>query len=56
MEDVSAKISRAEIEEAIRDLVRLGLVKDSGQRRNGKIVWVLTELGKLVQEGSRSKQ
>jgi hypothetical protein len=30
---------------ARRDLVRWGFVEDSGERRNGQIVWRLTPLG-----------
>jgi hypothetical protein len=38
------------VEEAIRDLVKLGLVADSGLRRNGQILWELTPLGKMRAE------
>lgn len=36
------------IQQAIAELVSLGLVEDTGERRNGRIVWRLTELGRLA--------
>jgi hypothetical protein len=33
------------VERAIADLVDMGLVADSGRRRNGRIVWEVTPLG-----------
>jgi hypothetical protein len=38
-------VSLAEVERAIADLVDMGLVADSGRRRNGRIVWEVTPLG-----------
>jgi hypothetical protein len=35
---------------ARRELVQMGLVRDSGKRRNGMIVWELTPLGKEAAE------
>jgi chromosome segregation and condensation protein ScpB len=40
-------MTREEIETTIQSLVERGLVRDSGRRRNGQIVWVITELGKV---------
>jgi DNA-binding PadR family transcriptional regulator len=34
------------IQQALDDLVQMGLITDSGARRNGKVVYVLTPLGK----------
>ena len=39
------KMTVEEVEETIQELIKLGLVEDSGKRRNGKIVWRLTKLG-----------
>jgi hypothetical protein len=33
------KMTPEQVEEAIQGLLQLGLVEDSGERRNGKIVW-----------------
>lgn len=33
---------------ARRELVEMGLVRDSGRRQDGMIVWELTPLGKLL--------
>lgn len=39
-------MANQEVEEAILGLVEVGLVKDSGERRDGKIVWTITDKGK----------
>ena len=39
-----------EVRAARASLVAEGLIRDSGRRRNGQIVWVITELGKQVAE------
>ena len=39
------KSKNDEVKEARDELVEMGLVRDSGRRRNGQIVWVLTPLG-----------
>jgi hypothetical protein len=39
-----------DIVKAREELVAQGLLRDSGRRRNGQIVWVLTELGKQMAE------
>jgi hypothetical protein len=38
----------------IADLIRKGFVADSGNRHNGKVVWMLTPLGKLVVADERT--
>ena len=38
------------IEKAIADLVKMGLVADSGLRRNGQIVWEVTPQGRIFYE------
>jgi hypothetical protein len=38
----------------ITDLVRKGFVADSGNRHNGKVVWMLTPLGKLAVADERA--
>lgn len=40
----SEKISVDEVRKACEELAEIGLVKDSGRRRNGQIVWVATPL------------
>jgi hypothetical protein len=35
---------------ALRELQAMGLVYDSGERRNGKIVWKITPAGKKFSE------
>jgi hypothetical protein len=39
---------------ARRELVEMGLVRDSGRRRDGMIVWELTPLGKMITREQRS--
>jgi hypothetical protein len=39
---------RQKVGAAIDGLVRKGFLRDSGRRRHGQIVWVLTELGKRL--------
>jgi hypothetical protein len=41
---------RSKVRAAREELVAEGLLRDSGRRRNGQIVWVITELGKQVVE------
>lgn len=36
-------MTKDEIKQALAALVEKGLIKDSGRRRNGQIVWVCTE-------------
>jgi hypothetical protein len=33
-------------------LVAMGMLRDSGRRRNGQIVWEITELGKAYAENT----
>jgi len=42
------KISVDEVRKAREELVEMGLIQDSGRRRNGQIVWVITPLGRLL--------
>jgi hypothetical protein len=42
------RVSLAEMEETIANLVERGFVADSGRRRNGCIVWELTPQGKML--------
>jgi hypothetical protein len=44
----SEKISVDAVRKACEDLAEMGLIKDSGRRRNGQIVWVATTLGRLL--------
>jgi DNA-binding PadR family transcriptional regulator len=44
----TAKYCLAEIEKAIEKLVERGLVRDTGRRRNGRIVWATTEVGRNI--------
>jgi hypothetical protein len=44
---------RAKVRAAREELVAEGLLRDSGRRRNGRIVWVITELGKQMAEQLR---
>jgi hypothetical protein len=37
--------SKDDIAEALENLEAKGLIRDSGRRRDGEIVWVVTELG-----------
>jgi DNA-binding PadR family transcriptional regulator len=37
-----------QIERALHDLAEWGLVEDTGERRDGRIVWRATELGRRV--------
>jgi hypothetical protein len=39
------KLTRAQAEQIMRSLADMGLVEDSGRRRNGQVVWVVTEYG-----------
>ena len=36
-----------ELETTLEELVKMGLLQDSGRRRQGQIVWELTPLGAL---------
>jgi len=38
--------NKSDVVMAIEDLVRKGIVRDSGRRRHGQIVWELTEIGR----------
>ena len=44
----------AQFEEAIRDLVRMGHLRATGEIRNGFPVYVLTELGRRIAENGRA--
>ena len=44
----SEKISVDEVRKACEELAEIGLIKDSGRRRNGQIVWVATPFGRLL--------
>jgi hypothetical protein len=46
----SKKICVGEIRKACEELAEMGLIEDSGRRRNGRIVWVITPMGKLLAE------
>jgi hypothetical protein len=47
-EEREAYINREEIIDAREALVADGLIKDSGMRRNGQIVWVMTDKGRAA--------
>jgi hypothetical protein len=40
----------AEIEEALADLAERGIICDTGQRRNGRVVWMFAPYGKRLAE------
>jgi hypothetical protein len=42
------------VERAFEELAEMGLVEDSGRRRNGQVAWVLTPLGKAYAEKKAS--
>ena len=42
------KISIDEVRKACEELAEMGLIQDSGRRRNGQIVWVITPAGLLA--------
>jgi hypothetical protein len=44
----SKKISVDEVRKACEELAEMGLIQDSGRRRNGQVVWVATPLGRLL--------
>jgi hypothetical protein len=46
----SEKRSVEEVLKACEELAAMGLIQDSGRRRNGQIVWVITPLGRLWPE------
>jgi DNA-binding MarR family transcriptional regulator len=39
-------LTQEEVQEALRQMILLGLVEDSGGRRDGEIMWRLTEKGR----------
>ena len=43
----SEKRSVEEVRKACEELAEKGLIRDSGRRRNGQIVWVVAPLGRL---------
>lgn len=43
------KIPREEINAAIDEMIEEGLVEDSGARREGEVVWTITEKGRRYQ-------
>lgn len=51
----SKRISLDEVRKACEELAEMGLIRDSGRRRNGEIVWVVTPLLADLPEDS-SKQ
>jgi DNA-binding IclR family transcriptional regulator len=44
------KLTSREIRRTVQELVEMGLLEDSGERRNGQIVWRLSALGMMVSE------
>jgi hypothetical protein len=44
----------AEVQQARADLVKMGLLADSGRRRDGHIVWQITPLGLRAAEALRA--
>jgi hypothetical protein len=44
----SEKISVDQVRKACEELAEMGLIEDSGRRRNGQIVWVATPLGRVL--------
>ena len=43
-------LSLAEVKKAREELVEMGLVQDSGRRRDGHVVWEVSPLGKRYLE------
>lgn len=40
------RLTLEEIEESVEQLASVGLIEDSGERQDGKIVWQISEKGK----------
>jgi hypothetical protein len=40
----------SDIDDAIFELVQMGMVEDTGRKRNGQTLWALTELGRVCAE------
>jgi hypothetical protein len=43
-----------EVRKACEELAERGLIQDSGRRRKGQIVWVVTPLGRLLTDSPES--
>jgi hypothetical protein len=43
---MTTKYDKSDAVKAREALVEMGILRDSGRRRNGQILWELTELGK----------
>jgi hypothetical protein len=52
----SKPISFDEVKRIREELVEMGLVQDSGRRRNGQVVWVLSPLGGAYAERLRENK
>ena len=48
----SKKMSVDEVRKACEELADMGLIQDSGRRRNGQVVWVATPLADLPEDNS----
>lgn len=44
-----------EVKKVCEELAEIGLIEDSGHRRNGRVVWVITPLGKLVADWDKKQ-
>jgi hypothetical protein len=42
------KIDAKTVRKAIKQFVAEGLMRDSGRRKDGEVIWALTERGKMV--------
>jgi hypothetical protein len=45
-----------EVKRAREEFVEMGLLQDSGRRREGQVVWVLTRLGRACVERLRENK
>ena len=52
----SKPISFDEVKTIREELVEMGLLQDSGRRRNGQVVWVLSPLGRAYAERLRENE
>ena len=53
----SKAISLDDVKTACEELAEMGLLQDTGLRRNGQVVWELSPLGKLfAQDRPENKQ
>ena len=46
----SKKISVDDARKACEELAERGLIEDSGRRRKGQVVWIITPMGRLLEE------